>query len=97
MSVHDAADAQGVSHTLIHAVFKGDFHIRGESLQHTDTHTVDNVFGILKSLAAVESGMDFDRKTIFFNVTLAKLGDHSQIVRINIRECDLNIVKFRDG
>ncbi len=40
--------------------------------------------------------MDLDGQSVFFDIPLAKLGDHPKIVRIDVRKRNFNIVELRN-
>ena len=96
LPVHDAAGAQGIAYALVNAVFQRNLHIFGEALQHADAHAVENVLCTFEGLAAVKGRLNLDVDAVFVQVTLAQLGDHVEVMLVDVGECDLAVAKFWD-
>ena len=63
-----------------------------KSFQHTDAYAVDNIIGILEGCAAIKGSIDLDGESIRINISLAKLGYHGEVVLIDVRESNFNIL-----
>ena len=86
LAIHDAADAQGVAHALVHAVFEGDFNIRFEALQAADAHAVHDIPGALEGLPTVGGGLDLRFDAVGLQIPLAELRHHLQVLFADVRE-----------
>jgi hypothetical protein len=97
LPVHDAADAQGIAHALVHAVFKGYLHVRFKPLKRADSDAVDYVVGVPQSLPAVGGGLDNRSDTVGVQVPLAKRRYHGQVIGVDVRKGDLRDPQFGHG
>ena len=97
LGIHDTAGTQGVAHALVHTVFQGDVHIRLESFQTADPGAVNNVFGTLQSLPAVQGSLNLDVQAVGFDVPLAQPVNHVQICLVDVHEGHFDIMEFRHG
>lgn len=97
LSVHDAAGAEGIAHTLIHTVFQRNVHIHFKSGQAPDADAVDNISGAAEGFPSVCCGLNGNRDIVAVQIPLAQTGYLIQIVRIDIRKGHLNVMKFRYG
>ena len=96
LAVHDSACTQSISHTLIHSVFQGDLDVCLKCFQPADADAVYDISGISEGLPSVRGGRDFYRNIVGIQISLAQRPGFLQIVRIDIREGNLNVMKFRN-
>ena len=97
LTVHDAARREGIADALVHAVAQGDLDILLERLEHPDAHGVDDVFRAAEGLPAVEGRMDLNIQAVLVDVPLAEAVHHVEVLRVDVHEGHLDVVKFRDG
>lgn len=97
LGVHDASGAEGVTDALVDAVFEGDVDIRGEGFETALADHAEDVVGIGDGLAAVGGGVDDGGELVCVDIALAQLGDHLEIVRIEIGEGEGGVAEFGHG
>ena len=95
LAVHYAARAQGVAHALVHSVAEGNFYILRERFQHAYAHAADNILGIFECRPPVQGRLYLYVQTVGFDVPLAQLCDHVQVVPVYVRKRDLDVTELR--
>ena len=95
LAVHDAAGADRVADTLVHAIFQRDADIVGEGLQPADAHAAHHIARAFQSLAAVGGGDNFGGEFVDVDNALDDLRDHVEIVLVHVRQRDFHACEFR--
>lgn len=95
LPVHDAAGADRVADTLIDAILQRYLDVGREGLEATDANAVDDIARSFESLAALGGRRHPRRKLVHFDDALDDLPHHVEIMLIDIRERDLDVLQFR--
>ena len=96
LAVHNTSGTQSISHTLIHAIFQWDLNVRLKGLQAADPDAVYNISGVFESLSSVCSGKNLYRDTVGVQIPLTQSPGLLQIILIDIRKGNFNVMKFRN-
>ena len=95
LAVHDAAGADGVADALVDAVLQRDADVVGEGLEAADADAVHHVAGAGQRLAAVGGGGDLRRQAVHLDDAADDLGDHVEVVGVDVGQRDLDAGEFR--
>ena len=98
LAVHDAAGTKRIADALIDAVFQRNVDIVLEASRPPIRESSNTYLASLQRFPAIGCRIESRMvKPVLINIPLAQPGHHIQVMRINIRKSNLDLVKFRNA
>ena len=97
LTIHNAAGAQGVTDTLVNAIFQRNVNVKLEGAQPTLADHRNDIVGVDNRLALIGMGRNCGREIVGGNVALRQLRHHIEVGGVDIHKGKVGISQFGDS